>query len=313
MKNEEFGSLDEGDQGKNKKSGGKKVIIISIAIFSVIVITLMIFGLSYLNKENEIKQADAFVLLEKYEDGINIYDHLLSKKYSRTIMNKRTLAMELLESAENLEKGLEASEENDINKAIRYLSRVQKDDKKRYELALEELANIEKTILIDIEQLIENGAFDQASEIVNTYLKADANNIKVQNAKESIAAKKSEIEEQIKVEEENKVEEQKIVADQAIKEAERVVIETNKNEDTRRTADSIVGTYKSIIASQANMRDAPTLNSGIVTVLYSGAGVYIHDTQIESSERIWCYVSTEENGYTDYGWISYNTMNYNIK
>ena len=313
MKRDEFENSEATNEENNEKKGGKKVIIALIGMMSVVLIGLIVFGMSYVNRQREIKQADAFILMEKYDHGISIYDDLLSKKYSVTIMNKRDLAVEQMESAENLRKGLEAFEEDDINKAIRFLSKVPQDDTKRYELALEELTNIEETILIDVNQLIEDGDLDQANEIVNNYLKADAKNVKMKNKKDSINTKKAEAEKQAKVEEENKVKNQEAAATQAAKEAEAAAVKAKKDAQARSTADSIVGTYKSIISSEANLREAPTLSSGIVTVLYRGAIVYIHDTQIESAERIWCYVSTQEHGYTDYGWISYNTMNYSIK
>lgn len=309
MRKDELESLEETNQEDNGKGKGKKVIIGVVGILSAFLIITMVFGISYLNREKAIKQADGLIAIEKYDDGIALYDNLLSKKYSLSIMNKRNEAVKLMESDENLKMGLEAYEEDDINRAVRYLLKVPKDDMKRYEVALEELTNIEEIILMDISQLMEDGNLDEAREIANNYLKVDSKNVKVQNLKDSIDAKKAEAEKQTQMEKQSQEEE----AIAAAKQAEEEAIAAKKNAEARATANSIIGTYRTIIATNANLRDAPSLKSGVVTVLPRGTYVYIHDTQTETADRIWCHVSTEEYGYTEYGWISYNTLNYEIQ
>lgn len=309
MKTDDVKDREAIDQRNNGNKRNKKAVMALVGILSVVLIFFIIFGVSYFNREKKIKQADVLISIEKYEDGIAIYDNLLSKKHSSLIMDKRNLAVELMESDANLKKGLEASEEGDISTAVKFLSKISKDDEKRYELAADELSNIEKIILIDVNQLIEDGKLDEANQIVNDYLKVDFKNVKMQDAKNSIDLKKTEIEEQIKNEEKDK----EIIASTIKKQAEIDAINAKKNAEVKTVAINIVGTYQYIIANEANLRDAPTINSSVIGVLNRGMEVYIHDTQIESAERIWCYISTYKNGYVEYGWMSYNTMNYKIQ
>ena len=297
--------MHRGSNVKNEeiKNPDKIITIGIIGALSVILIVGMIFGISYFNRQREIKQADALILIEKYDQGIAIYDQLLTKKYSETIMYRRDLAVELMTSAENLQKGLEAYEEGDINKAVRFLSKVSKKDTKGYELALEELMNIEENILSSVKETISVEK-----------LKVEEVNYEKENKEKENKEKEEEVaaiknQEQAEIKKKNQEE----ATIKAMQEAELAAINLNNDIQVRNTASSIVGTYRAITAGKANLRDAPTMDSGIVTILPLGARVYIYETQIESAERIWCYVATEENGYMDYGWISYNTMNSSIK
>ena len=326
-KNEfEDGKLES--EAKNEKKSNNKKMKILVGLASAILIIAVVFAISYTSRARAIEKADALISIEKYDEGIAIYDKLLSRKYSESLMNKRSAAVEIKEADENLKIGLESYEKGDINKAVRLLNRVPREDEKRYKLASEELRNIEETVLIDVNQLIEDGDLDGANQIVNNYLKADSKNIKIQNAKEAIRFKKSEIAKKDKTTEgdqedqddqENQDDQEK-QEDIDTREDKKTELEDkkqdkkeNKNTNVKELANNIVGTYQSIVAGKANLRDGSSLSSTIVSVLRSGDEVYIHDTYIESSERIWCYVSTQKNGYTESGWISYNTMNYNIQ
>lgn len=308
MKKDEFKEIDEENHEEKKKT--PKGLIMAIAgISSIILIVLIFFGVRYFNEQKMIKQADSFIAIEKFEDGIYIYDNLLSKKYSLEIINKRSAAVELMEADENLKKGVEAYEENDINRAVRHLLKVPKEDEKRYKLALEELALIESDVLAEIERLIDYEDLDEAKEVANNYLKSDPKNVKVQNVKNAIDSQQAESEKQARMEKENQEAEALELANKAEREAE----DARKKAEARNEANNIVGSYKSIIAENANLRDTPSLKGGVILVLPRGTNVYIHETQIENEDRIWCYVSVDDYDYYESGWISYNTLNYNIQ
>ncbi len=294
----------------------KKTLIIVAGVVTVSLLVLIAFGIPAIKKGKAIKRADAFIAMGKYEDGIAIYDNILSNKYSEEIMAKRDAAMELSELDENLKKGLEAFEDDDINKAVKYLSKVPKSDEKRYKKAKEVLHDIEDTVLAELEELIESDDLVQATKIVNDYLKVSPKSVKMQNAKDSIEAKIASAKKQIETEEQER---KKSEQDLKNKETEAVIASKNaeisqrKMDDARFIANNLQGSYKSIIAAKANLRSAPTLNSKVITTLSRGTNVYIYNTQIESVDRIWCQVMVEGSGYSDSGWISYNTMNYNIQ
>lgn len=294
----------------------KNILIIVAAVVSISLLIFLAFGVPVIKKGNAIKRADTFIAMGKYDDGIAIYDNILGNKYSEEIMAKRNAAIELAELEENLKKGLEAFEDDDINKAVKYLSKVPKSDEKRYNKAREILQDIENTMLAEVEELIENDDLNQATKMVNEYLKISPKSKKMQNVKDSIDAKLTSAKKQLEMEEQERKKQEQ---DLKNKETEAVIASKNaevaqrKMDETKNIANNLQGSYKSIIAKEANLRNAPTLKSKIITVIPRGTNVYIYNTQIESVDRIWCQVMVDVNGYPEEGWISYNTMNYNIQ
>ena len=215
-------------------------------------------------------------------------------------------------------KGLEAYEDGDLNKAIKFLSKVPEKDRERYKRAEDELENIEEDTLIEIEELIAEGSFEEAEKVADTYLKASPKNKNIQNAKDGILARGKEIKKQEEIQEQERIsqEEARISADKKREEEKAAAARKEEKskiskEATQKTADSIMGTYKSIVSKQANLRAAPTLDSKIVKTLKRGDMVYIGDTQVESADRIWCLVYVDEDGSS--GGVAYNTMNYTIQ
>lgn len=312
-------------QEDGKKSVNKKLWI-GVAV--LVLASLLIFtsiAVPRRNKNKAIEQADSLIAMGKFEEGIAMYEKMINEEYSDEIMDKRYAAIELMESEENLKKGIEAYEDGELNKAIKFLSKVSESDSQRYKKAKEELENIEEDALIDIDELINKGSLEEAEKVTDTYLKAWPKNKNIQNAKERIIAKGTEVKKQEELQEQERIvqeqeriaqEQAKIAADKK-REEEKVAAakkeENSKNskEETQKTADSIMGTYKSIVSKQANLREAPTLDSKIVATLKRGTMVYIGDTQVESADRIWCLVYVDDEASS--GWVSYNTMNYSIQ
>lgn len=63
---------------------------------------------------------------------------------------------------------------------------------------------------------------------------------------------------------------------------------------------SIVGTYKTVKSSNANVRKGPGFDYGIYYHLSKGDSVYISAVEY-ADERLWCYIGD--------GWLSINTLN----
>lgn len=288
-----------------KKKVKRKGILIAVAsIASIFLILVIVFGVSAIKRNQIIKQADSLVSMEKFEDGIAMYDSILSEKYSPAIIVKKDRAIKLMESYEKFEKGIEAFDDDEKEKAIKNLSKVDKEDKKRYKEAMEKLKEIEEVVVMEIEELINSEKLEEASKEIGKYIKLLPDSVDLQNAKEAIVAKNIDIENEVKAEEQAQKDQEAAEAKAAKNEAAN----RRKKEEAMMIADNLRYTTKSIITTEANLRDAPTLKGNIIDVLPRGTDVYINDTQIETADRIWCQV---DYGY-GYGWISYNTMNYSM-
>ena len=311
---------DDGKKPVNKKLwiGAAILLLVALLIFTSIAVPRM-------NKNKKIEQADSLIAMGKFEEGIDIYEQMINEEYSDEIMNKRYAAIELMESEENLKKGIEAYEDGELNKAIKFLSKVSESDRERYKKAEEALEDIEEDAIIEIDELINKGSLEEAEKVADTYAKAWPKNKNIKNAKERIIAKGTEVKKQEEIQEQEKItqEQERIAQEQARISADKKREEEkataakkeekskSSKEETQKTADSIMGTYKAIVSKQANLREAPTLDSKIVATLKRGTMVYIGDTQVESADRIWCLVYVDDEASS--GWVSYNTMNYSLQ
>ncbi|WP_099190622.1 hypothetical protein [Tepidibacter mesophilus] len=160
----------------------KKIfILVTAIIFLVLAGTLGSYGVSTFKKTKALEQADALVSMEKYKDGIIMYENILSKKYNKVIADKRDLAIELMESKENYKKAMEFFDAGEYQKAITFFSRISKNDKKRYGETSKTLSSIEENIFQEIKDEFELGNEKEAIDRLNEYLKAVPTSVEAKN------------------------------------------------------------------------------------------------------------------------------------
>jgi len=273
----------------------KKKIAIIVAV-SVVVLVVGVFGFGVVKRMKTIEQANALVSMEKYKDGISIYEKLLSQKYDKAVADRRDRAIELMESKTNYEKAMEFCEKEEYKKAIACFMKVSKNDKKRYSETSEQMNAIEEQIIAQIKDEFEYGDDVYAMDMLNDYLKAVPNSTAAKNLKDDLRFAK---------------EEEKAKQEQELAEAEKQAAEEEKESEASYTAYNVSGTYQTIIAKNANLRVAPKLDAAVITTVPQGSECYVYETKIETAERIWCQVEYVDD-YGEYyvGWVSYNTMNY---
>lgn len=75
-------------------------------------------------------------------------------------------------------------------------------------------------------------------------------------------------------------------------------------------AEGLLNTYQKVTEENANLRNNPSLDADVITVLPLDSDLYIKDTKIEGLERIWCNVEAKNaiTGETFNGWISNKLM-----
>lgn len=324
------------DFAKNNK---KKMELIILAI---VVIAASVFFFTVIKDKRMIEQADSLVAIEQYDNGIEMYDNILTKKYSDDVMEKREHAIELREENESYQLGMDALDDEDSFKAIKYFSKVPASNKKLYQKATDNILDIEETTSLEVEELIERKDFNEAYKVVNNYLKAAPDSEEMSEMKKTLITSEKKFKNKnsvAKVEEEKKVaqaksEEEKKVAEAKIEEEKQAkVIEDEKRKQEAKAiasaekketeqeelkkrhviANNILNTYQTVVTEPGNLRAAPTLEGAMVAALPKGTELYIMDTHVENLKRTWCEVEVEVDGMYYTGWISYNTMNYSIR
>lgn len=320
--------MEKRSESSNRSGGNKKKIL--LAVISAVVIVAAVFLITMLNGNKMVKQADSLVAIGKYEDGIAVYDTILTKKMSVEVLNKREKAIDLMEANENYKRGMESLDNNDQYKAVKYFSKVPESDKKLYEKASNEVSDIEDMTASEAEELIASKDFAGAYTVVNEHLKVAPNSAKINNMKETLIAKEKEVNEKnaaAKAEEDKKIaqiknEEEKQAkvaeAEKRNQEAQALVAAKNKEtekwelEQAKAVAGTLIGSIRYVTSEIGNLRDAPTLNGNLIDKLPNGTEVYIMDTHVENIKRTWCRVEVYVYGNYYTGWISYNTLNNSI-
>lgn len=279
----------------------KIIMIIAISLaFLIVVGTLGVYGLNAHKRNKLLKQADALVAMEKYEDGINIYEQILSNKYINSIADKRDSAIKLMESKENYAKAMELFDADDYKGAIKFFLRVSKNDKKRYEQTLQQLNGIEETIFEEIRQDFESGNQNDALDRLNDYIKVVPTSVDAKNLKD-----------ELKVSIEEGKEKEEVQKEQAKKQVKKQAQVEKALSNTQQQAYAVKNTFQTVVAKNANLRVAPKIGADVLTIIPQGSECYVFETKVESADRFWCKVEYyDDMGRYYVGWISYNTMNY---
>ncbi|PID21093.1 hypothetical protein CSV61_11450 [Sporosarcina sp. P3] len=320
--------MEKRSDSSKKTRGNKKIIVLSV--LSVVVLVVGVFLFMTIKDNRMVKKADSLVAIGKFDNGIAIYDHLLTANYSDRVMEKRERALELKEANEQYELGMESLDTNDRYKAIKHFSKIPDNGDELFQKATKELENIEEASTLEIEELMENRDFEAAYEMVNNYLRVAPASSNMKDLKDTLIATEEDMKKKdalAKEEEDKKValvkaEEEKqakaIEDEKRSQEAKAAAAAKNKElellklERARIAASNVLYTYQTVVTSSGNLRAAPTLNGKVLVALPRGTEVYIVDTQVESTERTWCKVEVELHGSYYTGWISYNTMNYSL-
>ncbi|ARF16666.1 SH3 domain-containing protein [Sporosarcina ureae] len=309
--------MEKRSDSSKKTRGNKKIIVISV--LSVVVLVVSVFLFMTIKDNRMVKKADSLVAIGKFDNGIAIYDHLLTANYSDRVMEKRERALELKEANEQYELGMESLDTNDRYKAIKHFSKIPDNRDELFQKATKELENIEEASTLEIEELMENRDFEAAYEMVNNYLRVAPASSNMKDLKDTLIATEKDMKKKDALAKEEEEEQAKAIEDEkrsqeakAAAAAKNKEIELLKLERARIAASNVLYTYQTVVTSSGNLRAAPTLNGKVLVALPRGTEVYIVDTQVESTERTWCKVEVELHGSYYTGWISYNTMNYSL-
>ena len=274
-----------------KKSKLKKIIINLVIILILIVCGFLTMHFTRRIRSNY-KFDKAKLLLEQgnYELALNEFEKLKSNDYLEVspMIDK---AKKLIESQNSFEKGSEFAKENKYVDAIREFKKVIPEDINDYNKSQDMIEKFESIVIEKVEKLINEDKIknkDESLKLINNLLLVLPESAKAQNLKENLLNDHTE---------ENISDEEDSYYDKT-----RAEIATK--------ADGLLNTYQYVTVEKANLRTSPTLNSQVIVELSKGSDLYVKETKIEGTERIWCKVEaldsiTNEN-YE--GWMSYKNM-----
>ena len=171
---------------------------------------------------------------------------------------------------------------------------IPKDDVDNYKVAKSNIERLQTEVVRKANSLIAAGNSGEASSILSEYISVVPDDTKAIDLYKDASGK-------------NDTEIQETVVEKTVPVyvSDPVYVASDPLAGAYNVAAAITNTYQYITSGNANVRSGPSKSAKIIGTLSRGDSVYVYDTYVESESRIWCN--------TDYGWISYNTMNNSIK
>lgn len=272
---------------------GQKIFLVFTGIIIVLIITVfLINSAAKIKSENNIEKANAYVVSGEYEKALKIYRNVDESTNNDLSMEIDTL-VKLVNSNEHFEKGERLlQKEKYINSAYNF-KKVISDDKKNFAKAQEYLTQIEDITIKNAERLSKEDRKEDAINLLNSYLDVVNDSARAINLKKDIEYNKNLKEGTVSKEEFEKSSTKDDPAEMA------------------KRAKNLLHNYKKVITEKANLRVDPYVNSDIVRILDKNTEVYVKETKIEGSERVWCNVEAKDQatGEIVKGWISDKTLN----
>lgn len=233
---------------KNKENiTNRNPFIPILRILFLILLMMIIFRFIPIKNNKTNKQSNIITQIEGFEDKRAVYSWSNSNKYSPAIIDEIYSEIELI--------------------------KVEEVSNKKLLKSLEELKDLEKSTVQEVEALIQGGDLEEAAKLSDNYLKSFPDSVDMQAAKNTINIKYAKA-----------------------------------NDKAKKIASNIKGSRQTIIFKEANLRESPTSQSKVLDTLKRGTSVYIYDTKIEFPDTIWCQIKIYNYTYSLVGWVSYETM-----
>lgn len=278
---------------KMPKIFGKKIIVVLTGIIiALIVIVFIINSAAKVRSENNLEKANTYVVAGEYEKALEIYRNV-DKSTNKDLNMEIDTLVKLVNSNDHFEKGEKLFEQGSyINSAYNF-KKVMTEDKKNFAKAQDYLNQIEDYTITTAEDFSNEGKKDDAISLLNSYLDVVSDSARATNLKK-------DIEYNINVK-----------GDAKPKEEFEKSSEKDDPAEMAKRAKNLLHNYKKVITEKANLRVEPYVNSDIVRILDKNTEVYVKDTKIEGSERVWCNVEAKDPSSGDIikGWISDKTLN----
>ncbi|MDO5714092.1 MAG: SH3 domain-containing protein [Tissierellia bacterium] len=290
-------------RSKNRRSGFGKKSPLTYLLLLLMVLSLVVGSYAFIESSRNRKhylesmaKAENYTQEGEYEKALDLYQEIYTKEPSEELSEKIENTDHLTQSKESYELGQRDLENGNYLPALQKFQQVLPEDKIFFKRAQDEIAALEIKILGQSKKLLGEGKKEQSLSLINAYLEVVPESAEAMNLRKSILEPKETSEE-----EKNKIE----IAKNR-EEAEERQDGTEKDRSAMsELANNLLHSYQTIVAGEANLREEPSLEATILSVLVQGTDVYVYDTLIEGTQRVWCHVEViEPQGEIREGWVS---------
>lgn len=281
-----------------KETKSKIAFRMVVSVIGLIVImAALIFAFRFVLKirnSHKIEDAKTYVTSGDYESALKIYNSL-DDKNKKDVYEDIELTKKLLASKEAYEEGNDLILSGNYLEAVKSFKKVLPEDTINYSNSQDKISELENIILSKAQEQIDANNKEGALNIINEYLKIvpeSANAISLRDLiNKNITEEKS--------------------LEQKLTESLEEGFETDKSRaEITKKAENLLNTYQKVRASKANLRQSPSIDAEIITVLPPDSDLYVQETKIEGQERIWCKVEAKDvnTGTVYHGWVSNKIM-----
>lgn len=291
-------------RSKNKRKGSfrKKSPFTYLLIF-ILLLSLGVGSYAFIESSRDrrhyvesMAKAQEYSKVGEYEKALDLYQEIYAKDPSEELSETIENTDHLAQSKESYELGQKDLENGNFIPALHKFQQVLPEDKIFFKPAQDEIAALEIKILGQSKKLLGEGKTEKALSLIDSYLEVVPESAEAMNLKKSILEPKETSEETKKEIEEARHRE----------EAEERRDGTEKDRSTMsELANNLLHSYQTIVTQEANLREEPSLEAKILSVLVQGTDVYVYDTLIEGTQRVWCHVEViDPKGTIREGWVS---------
>lgn len=265
----------------NKKFISKFIPLAGIALL-ILIAGVFVYKISdNLLSTKRYKQAQELIAEGNYEQALKKLQKVSTKHYEVDPIIEK--AKKLIDSEHAYTTGIKLLENSQYIDAIESFKTVVVEDSVHYEKSQEKIAEIETKILEMANQYVTEGKNTDAINLLTNYLKVVPESVNAEKLQSQLESNKS------------------------------VEVPKNTSQDIdgmrarmAKKAEILIHTYQKVTTEDSNLRDNPSLNANIITTLSVDSDIYIKETMIEGTDRIWCKVqAVDAKTKANYeGWIS---------
>ena len=295
-------------QTLNSLNEGSKMDILVLGLVLVLSILLIFLGYQQFKttdiyKNHQLSQADRLIEKDDFPGAKKIYLGL-SANPPEDLASRQEKLNDLMESKVHYEMGLASLDLKDPFISLNHFTKVLPEDDSRYAKAHEEIALLEGTIVNQARGYLEENRVDEALDLLHRLLNVLPNSAEGLNLLDQII--KSD---QISKSQRKRLNEIKIKEKAEEKSKQALTSEDKKRAALSDKALELLHSFQVVKEDKANLRKSPSLDAPILASIPKNSDVYVYETVIEKTSRIWCHVEVETpQGDMVQGWISSHTL-----
>ena len=280
----------------------KDYLVLFLTLVLVLVSLFFAFHLykgSGLYQHRQVAKADRLIEEGQFEKAKEVYRSLANNP-PEDLSSRQEKLDSLIHSQFHYEMGLKAMDQEDPFSALTYFNKVLPEDLVRYNKAHQYIGNLEHQILKQSKDLLQEGQVDEAVDLLHRLLDILPKSAEGLNLLDNILN-----EENISPDQRDRLNEIKDLEKIQEEKYKPKTPEEEKRGHLTKKAEDLLHSYQTVVEDQANLRESPSLDAKILHHLPKNSSVYIYETSIEKTDRIWCKVQIQTpEGAMYEGWVS---------